>query len=88
MANLSRSIGLGRLKVTTKFPLQVLEAWSSGLNDTGYENVTSLLKNNCKREIIADIGAPILTLATKEANQTNGYECDNILEAVVNFCTS
>ena len=52
---------------------QVLEAWSSGLNDTGYENVTSLLKNNCKRNVAEDVVAPILTLVTS-GSDTNKTE--------------
>ena len=41
------------------------------MNDTKYENVTTLLKDNCEREIIDDIGVPILSLISdNEANQT------------------
>ena len=49
---------------------QALEAWSSGLNDTGYENVTSLLKNNCERKLIEQIGTPLVTFVAAE-NDTN-----------------
>jgi hypothetical protein len=51
--------------------VQVLEAWSSGLNETGYENVTSLLKNNCKRKVAEDVVAPILTLVTSGSDANN-----------------
>lgn len=47
---------------------KVLEAWSSGLNDTKYENVTSLLKENCKRNVSIDLIAPLGSAIGEQAD--------------------
>jgi len=41
------------------FSKKVLEAWSSGLNNTKYENVSTLLKENCKRNITDEPFTPL-----------------------------
>jgi hypothetical protein len=58
------------LLIITDFFAQVLEAWSSGLNDTKFENLSTLLKNNCKREILNDIGDSMV-LSNYSENATN-----------------
>lgn len=53
------------------FYLKVLQGWS--LNDTKYENVTTLLKGNCKRPVALEPSTPLGS--THHSDGYDHYQC-------------